>query len=107
MKIADYRYQTTAPDSPGSSVKGVYANSNGFLVTKSSAGVELLIGTEYSGVLPNTAIRTGTASFLLTGTYFTTAQGELFGTGLGCPAAWVPVRYNSTNYALPLYALQP
>lgn len=107
MKIADFRKQTTAPDNPStSSVVGLYADTNGYLIHVTSAGVKSLAATLFSGVVPQTSIATGGAG-TATGLWFgSTAGGAgVEQTGLGSPTIWIPIRYNSTTYAVPAYAL--
>ncbi len=105
MKNANLRVQTTTP-AVQPDVVNLFASGNGFLFHQTSGGSQFLVGTLFSGILPNTAIRTGANSaYLLTGTVFGSHQGALFATGLSTPQIWVPITYNGTNYALPAYAL--
>ena len=108
MKIADFRIQTTAPDAPSSSsVIGVYADASGVLISKTSAGVTAQVGSQFLGTYLNTAIVTGGASYLGTGTYWGPDVGVLAkATGLAVPSKWLQVDISGTKYAVPAYALR-
>jgi len=103
----DFTVQSAAPSTISPSKVVLFADAASNICTIVSGGAPIQIGTNWSGTLNNTQVRTGTALYQLTGTYFGVAQGALFTTGLACPKIWVPIVYAGTTYALPAYALMP
>jgi len=103
-RLTELRPQSVAPTIQAG-VVGLWINTGNVLVTQVSGSGPVTVGLQLTGSLPNTAIQTGTASYLLTGTYFGVAQGALLGTGLGTPFAWIPILSGSTTLAIPAYKL--
>jgi len=114
MKIADFRIQSTSPDSPVTNVLGVYVNSSGILVTKTSAGVIAQLGAQYTGAVAQVAVATGVVVNdgdnlgLSTGVYFGVNNGSAQQqTGLGTPVGWLPVVGPAgQNWVIPAYSLK-
>lgn len=97
--------QSSAPTSITPSTVVLYVDSSNQLLTITSGGAPVAPGTLITGRIAQSAIRTGTAAYLATGTVFGTAQGAILQTGLGTPAGWAPITVNGTGYAIPFYAL--
>ncbi len=100
------RPQSSAP-SPSPSTVAVYADSNNVLVTITSGAAPVAVGTVVTGVIPHSAIRTGMATYLVTGQVFGTQNGAILQTGLGTPSLFYGVTVNGTGYGVPLFALKP
>ena len=101
----DFRPQSSTPSNPSPSTVQVYANSDNILLARTSGNAPVQIGSDFTGVVPQTSVTTGLASYLLTGTVFGSDQGALLGTGLATPSIWLSVSYNGSNYAVPAYAV--
>lgn len=87
MKIADFRVQSTAPDAPTtSSVVGVYADTSGRLISKTSAGVLTQVGTQFTGTISAASV----------------VSGALLG---GSVSGWLPVTGpNGQKWVIPAYS---
>ena len=107
MKIADLRVQTSTPTAPSAGVIGLYANSQGVLVTETPDGTVSGVGSIGLNSYTRSQVVTGGASYLITGSYWgPTIGGALPATGLSVPSVWVQFHLSGTNYAIPAYALR-
>lgn len=100
MNIADLRYRTAVPSSQPD-VVGVYSSGDGFVFHKASGNTEYLVGTKFTGILPQNSVQVKTSITNITGVVFTSNQSLAVQTGLASPAIWIPVYYNSTGYLVP------
>ena len=104
MKIADFRTQSSTPDSPGVGVISVYVDADTGFYSVDSNGLRSQLGTVYSGSVGLNQVATGQGTFTSTGVFFGTSTTPT--TGLGTPNRWLIVRQGGTDYAIPAYSLR-
>jgi hypothetical protein len=89
-----FRLVTGTSQTPATAVTDgtieIFADASGRLVGQNIGGAKFLVGTFATGAVAQTAVRTGVATFLLTGTVYGETQNTLLGTGLGTPFRWLP-----------------
>lgn len=107
MKIADFRPQTSVPDSPSAGVVGIYANASGALISLDSAGRQVQIGGQYTGSATNAQVITGGSMALTSGVVFSAPAAGGVVTGLANPTIWLRVLgVGNQDLVIPAYALR-
>lgn len=99
MKAADFRIQTTQPDSPSAGVVGIYSNSSGILIAKNEYGTTYQVGTQSTGniAMAGQTVATGFGYFpsnvlpnAVTGVFYGSTGTYKVPTLLGTPAGFLP-----------------